>query len=291
MTMTHDDYDNWAWLYDRTLGPDYSAAKISFFNSAALKDLPSGARVLDLCCGTGQMMAPLMARGLAVSGLDFSSDMLRFAKTNAPGAELIQADARRFTLAEPVQAVICASASLNHMETLGDLQAVFRSVYASLSDGGRFVFEMNHPAQMQKHWKGDAAAGELRADYAWRIIPRYDAATNTGAFTVEMHRRPDTGGRAAAHPLVLALLRRPFLKKHRLARIAALPWTHSEWNTKTGDFPVHGHAIADILALLESSGFDARAQTMSGSAEIDSDSAACFVATRKPETAMLRAAE
>ena len=77
MSKAPSNYDAWAELYDRTLGPDYSARKMGFLERRLLDRLPAGARVLDLCCGSGRMMAPMLARGFAVSGLDLSADMLR----------------------------------------------------------------------------------------------------------------------------------------------------------------------------------------------------------------------
>lgn len=282
MTETPQDYDTWAWLYDRTLGPDYNRAKMGFFDRVVLDALPQGARVLDLCCGTGQMMAHMLGRTLDVTGLDLSADMLRHAAKNVPDAQLIQGDARNFVLDQPVAAVICASASLNHMETLDDLRLVFRAVHAALDDGGTFVFDINHPEQMAKHWTGRPAAGDIRSDYAWMITPQYDAQACSGGFTVDMYRRGEA--RLTPNPVIRALLRRPILRRVKLARLAAFSAAYPDWDHKRVTYPVHGHAIGDVLHLLKEAGFTARVETLSGTSEIDADSAACFIAQKsKPQ--------
>jgi len=54
--------------------------------------LPPGARVLDLACGTGDLCRDLLAAGYAPTGLDFSAGMLAAARVPAA---LVRADALR----------------------------------------------------------------------------------------------------------------------------------------------------------------------------------------------------
>ncbi len=53
-----------------------------------------GARVLDLCCGTGDLLLALQSRlGSPVWGCDFCRPMLAVARRKAPSAVLVEADA------------------------------------------------------------------------------------------------------------------------------------------------------------------------------------------------------
>lgn len=286
-TMTPGgDYDIWAWLYDRTLGPDYSAAKSDFLDRALYAAIPPGGRLLDLCCGTGQMMKPALARGFDVTGLDLSPDMLRHAAQNVPKAHLIEGDARNFTLAHPVDAVLCASASLNHMPDQAALARVFRAVHAALVPGGRFVFDINHPAQMTKHWRNIMTAGEIRHDYAWSITPRYDPDMRQGAFRVDMFRRPD-GVCPPGPAVLLRLLHLPFgpIRRYRLGRLSRFARRHPDWNHLCEDFPVYGHDLKITRTALQNAGFAVSLETFDAGAPVSDDTAACFVCTKEMEAA------
>ncbi|WP_050526990.1 class I SAM-dependent DNA methyltransferase [Pseudorhodobacter aquimaris] len=288
--MTKADYDDWAWLYDRTLGPDYCKSKLEALDRMILGHLPVGGRVLDLCCGTGQMLIPIYGRGFLVTGLDISAEMLNYAKENAPVATLMQGDARDFTLPEQVDGVVCASASLNHMRNMDELARVFKSVHSALKEDGIFVFDINHHAQMTRHWVDRPAAGEIAADYAWMITPRYDATSASGAFRVDMYRRPD---HARKHGTALSrfLLNRPVLRRFKLAQLAKFGTDHPDWDHRGADYAVYGHDLNAVLSCLDDCGFDARVETITGAEEVGENAAAYFICQRRDDALDLAAAE
>ena len=47
----YTDYDTWAWLYNKTMGPQYSEKQLSLLEKLLLPHLPKGVQILDLCCG------------------------------------------------------------------------------------------------------------------------------------------------------------------------------------------------------------------------------------------------
>ena len=66
-----------------------------------LEGLPTGAKVLDLGCGTGEPVAKyIVERGFTVTGVDESSEMLKFARQAVPEAESIHADIVTVELAD-----------------------------------------------------------------------------------------------------------------------------------------------------------------------------------------------
>ena len=69
--------------------------------------LEAGQTVLDLGCGDGIMAAPLMAYGLAYSGVDASAGMVDAARVRNPGLAFEVARSEDYTPAEPVDATIC----------------------------------------------------------------------------------------------------------------------------------------------------------------------------------------
>lgn len=59
----------------------------------ALPEQPGTA--VDFACGTGRVLAFLAGRGIEVTGVDISPDMLALARLHAPGARLVEGDVTR----------------------------------------------------------------------------------------------------------------------------------------------------------------------------------------------------
>ncbi|OQP87455.1 SAM-dependent methyltransferase [Rhizobium rhizosphaerae] len=276
-------YDHWAWLYNQTLGPRYGAHKIGPIERVVLPHVPAGGAILDLCCGTGQLAAALQARQFHVTGLDGSADMLRHARDNAPSARFVQGDARHFDLETPFDAVLCTSASLNHMEGPEDLAAVFSSVNRALKAGGIFVFDVNHPAQMARHWHGRPSEGEMQPDFAWAITPQYDPAAGQGAFTVDIFRRANGQRRSRLRALAERLTRARPLRRLRLALLARPGLLHRGWEHNRVVNRVWGHDLDQVSALLAQNGFAPELRSTTGG-PVDDGHAAYFFCRKIAET-------
>ena len=132
-------YDAFAALYDQRWGR-FAGKLLPDVEERVLCHVPNEARILDLCCGTGSLAALLSERGYAVTGVDGSSEMLAFARKNAPNAELVLADARSFTVSTRCHAAVSLFDSLNHVMSLDQLGAVFRNVFAALQPPGLFFW-------------------------------------------------------------------------------------------------------------------------------------------------------
>jgi SAM-dependent methyltransferase len=151
-----------------------------------LPDLPSRARILDLCCGTGQLARILTDRGYRVTGLDSSREMLSFARENAPDAEFIQEDARSFKLPAVHHAVISVFDSLNHIMTIEDLTYVFRNVYTALRQGGLFLFDLNMEEGYRITWNDNF--GIVEDDHVCVIHSSYRPEERTARFDATIFR-------------------------------------------------------------------------------------------------------
>lgn len=179
---THQDaYGPYARIYDRLWGPQVPAAVLPALERWLLAELAPGARILDLCCGTGQLTQALGDRGYRVVGIDSSPAMLSFARANAPDGELLLADARSFSVSPPCQGAISVSDSLNHLTSLEDLSRVFARVHDALTPGGLFLFDFFPPAGFHR-------AGETQA----RVEEDYVLITRIGSLSGERLLRFDT---------------------------------------------------------------------------------------------------
>lgn len=146
----YTDYDKFAWLYNKAWGA-FGRNIFPLLKDIAGERLPDGARVLDLCCGTGQLAKVLTEKGYKVTGIDGSQEMLCFAQENAPKAKFIAADARAFNLPATFDAVFSTFDALNHIMTLPELQQVFNCVYHCLVSGGIFIFDLTTQKHFETH--------------------------------------------------------------------------------------------------------------------------------------------
>jgi demethylmenaquinone methyltransferase/2-methoxy-6-polyprenyl-1,4-benzoquinol methylase len=92
--------------------------------------LPTGARVFDLACGTGDFCRELARAGFLPVGFDFSHGMLASARTDAP---LVQADILRLPVADAsADGVTCGFALRNVVS----LEALFAEIGRVVRPGG-----------------------------------------------------------------------------------------------------------------------------------------------------------
>jgi len=69
---TYSDYDPFAWVYNKHWGDSFTQHALPVLEKLVLPHLPAKARILDLCCGTGQLAQVLIERGYQVTVLDGS---------------------------------------------------------------------------------------------------------------------------------------------------------------------------------------------------------------------------
>jgi len=101
----------------------------------------SGKRVLDLCCGTGDIAGLFARRGAAVVGADFTEEMLRVAAGRSGGEKVsrlqwVRADALRLPFPDKSFDVVSVGYGLRN---LADVELGLREILRVLRPGGKFV--------------------------------------------------------------------------------------------------------------------------------------------------------
>jgi SAM-dependent methyltransferase len=171
-------YEALAPVYERTFGPEAAEASWRAVERLLLPGLKAGGRVLELCCGTGEMTARLLARGYRVTAVDRSPAMLAYARERAAGAEVVEADIRSFKPRGRFGAALCAYNSLPHITDADELGGVVAMVRRALAPGGRLVFDLYDEAAYANGWQGRIRAGR-GAGACW-LEARFDAARRRG---------------------------------------------------------------------------------------------------------------
>lgn len=169
--LNENPYDRFAAVYNSHWGSN-SLHFLPLYERQALNALPECARILDLCCGTGQFSRVLTRRGFQVVGVDSSAGMLNFARNNVPEAEFVCSDVRNFRTPIKFDAAVCVYDSLNHLLTIEDLTSAFETVRHCLSPHGLFALDMNMPAKYRNSWRGEFTVEE--SDSVYEIVARVD---------------------------------------------------------------------------------------------------------------------
>jgi demethylmenaquinone methyltransferase/2-methoxy-6-polyprenyl-1,4-benzoquinol methylase len=117
---------------------------------------PPGGRILDLCCGTGDVVFHLLRTDptLDVTGVDFCAPMLECARARAPReargkAEFVEGDAMSLPFADDTFDGATMGFSLRNVV---DVDAVLREVLRVIKPGSRFV-NLDVSKAPNKLWK------------------------------------------------------------------------------------------------------------------------------------------
>jgi demethylmenaquinone methyltransferase/2-methoxy-6-polyprenyl-1,4-benzoquinol methylase len=102
-----------------------------------------GDRVLDACCGTGDLALADRAAGGDVVGVDFSERMLERARRKAPAAEWVQADAMDLPFDDAAFDAVTVGFGIRN---LPDLEAGLRELARVTRPGGKLgCLEITRP--------------------------------------------------------------------------------------------------------------------------------------------------
>ncbi|MDE5737629.1 MAG: class I SAM-dependent methyltransferase [Oscillospiraceae bacterium] len=143
-------YTNFAEFYDSlTRNVNYAkrAERLHYLIQEYIQTDTDGKLLLDLACGSGSLSEELAKLGYDVIGVDNSPAMLNQAMqkkfaSNLPIQYLCQ-DMRELDMFGTMDITVCMLDSLNHLDSLEEIQKVFQKVSLFAQPKGLFIFDMN----------------------------------------------------------------------------------------------------------------------------------------------------
>jgi SAM-dependent methyltransferase len=137
-------YDAFAPFYDfLTKDADYDwwwSALLPLVEAAGVP----GRRVLDVACGTGKSLEPLLAAGWSGVGVDASSGMLELARAKlAPGVPLLEHDMRDLPVLGEFDLICALNDPISYLLDEQELVDTFDGFRRNLAPGGVVIFDVN----------------------------------------------------------------------------------------------------------------------------------------------------
>jgi len=184
-------YENLAVSYDRlTNDVDYEAT-VAFYEEILSREGVKPRTAADLACGTGSVALLLAKRGLKVTGVDLSEEMLTVASQKTQNMDnppmFVCQPLQALKLPRGVDMAVCALDSLDYITEPGDCAEALRRVYKALNPGGIFLFDVNTPEKLRA-MDGQVFLDEDDDVYCvWR--GEFDEKTNICSYGMDLFQR------------------------------------------------------------------------------------------------------
>lgn len=139
--------------YDR-LTEDVPYEEMLAFYRMLLEQVRSSPKsVVDLGCGSGTMARLLAQRGLRVTGVDQSEEMLTTAWDKCADLKeppmLVRQSMAELELPEETDWILSSLDSINYLTDPADCRETFRRAFENLRPGGVFIFDVNTPEKLR----------------------------------------------------------------------------------------------------------------------------------------------
>lgn len=186
-----DAYHALAVSYDRlTNDVDYEAV-VDFYMQILRREGLRPRTAVDLACGTGSVTALLARKGLRVTGVDMSEEMLCVATQKAQGLPrpplFVCQKLQQLQLPRAVDLAVCALDSIDYITDPADCAQAMKRIYKALNPGGCFIFDVNTPQKLQ------AMDGQIFLDEddevycVWR--GEFDPVSNICSYGMDLFQR------------------------------------------------------------------------------------------------------
>ena len=138
-------YNEFAYIYDKLINDvdykEWADYYFKIFQRYGLKPKLG----LDLGCGTGNLTLEFADRGIEMTGVDISEDMLMVAREKSYGKDILylNQDMTEFELYGTVDFIVSSLDCINYITDKRELLKVMKLVNNYLEPGGLFIFDIN----------------------------------------------------------------------------------------------------------------------------------------------------
>ncbi|PYP88614.1 MAG: SAM-dependent methyltransferase [Blastocatellia bacterium AA13] len=135
-------------MWRKALPPEHTRAELDFLTEKL--GLTAGMSVLDVPCGAGRHGIEIASRGMQVTGVDFSGEMIAEARANAAAAgveaEWREADMRDLPWEGRFDAAYCFGNAFGYLDSSGT-RAFLGAVGRALKTGAKFIVDSGQIAE------------------------------------------------------------------------------------------------------------------------------------------------
>jgi len=189
-------YGAFATLYDRLMDDFDYPAWAKYYLELISRSGVKPKLLCDCACGTGSLTVQFAARGMRVTGVDLSGEMLEIAaekaRKNGVQAMFVRQDMSRLKLPRSVDALVCGCDGVNYLLTDDRAEAFFRSAHAAIKPGGVLAFDVSSAYKLEKVL-GNGFFGEERDDVAYLWSNKWDAEKQTVQMDLTFFAREESG--------------------------------------------------------------------------------------------------
>ncbi|MBP3951332.1 class I SAM-dependent DNA methyltransferase [Bacillus suaedae] len=131
-----------------------------------------GLTVLDIGCGTGEVILRLHNRGAAVAGVDLSGEMLTIARDKCEQSSftpiLLQQSMAELDVVGTYQLVTILCDSLNYLKSEEEVKQTFQRIFDCLEYGGVLIFDVHSLFKVEQGYIGQTFADDREdISYIW----------------------------------------------------------------------------------------------------------------------------
>ncbi len=199
-----DPYSKLAYIYDDVMvHVDYKHWS-RYIQEIVKRWKPHAKKILDISCGTGNLLLKLDSKKYQLFGFDFSYDMLKIAIKKSKLLKmpicLWQSNMISFRLKRTVDIIICLYDSINYLINETCWKKLLDCVYDGLSDDGIFIFDICTEKNSIKYfhnysekkrgnnycYKRESKYDSQNRIHTNRFVIHFDSDKNT---YVELHRQ------------------------------------------------------------------------------------------------------